>query len=113
MRQLIILACLCMFCAANTAFAAGLEELTTRIATEHDLSKKEARARIKQVFSGLEQELIASEEVLIRGFGSFYLQHRDERMARNPRTGEKITVPAKRYPKFRSSEKLKERVNHS
>ena len=53
----------------------------------------------------------AGEDVRIRTFGTFYNQQRKAREVRNPQDGTKIQVPAKRYPRFRSSKVFREFIN--
>ena len=50
--------------------------------------------------------------VEVRGFGSFSLHHREPRVARNPKTGEKVTVKATAIPHFKPGKALREAVNH-
>ena len=49
----------------------------------------------------------------IRGFGSFALNYRPPRVGRNPKSGEKVSVPAKYVPHFKAGKELRERVDHS
>lgn len=55
--------------------------------------------------------LIRKEGLEIRGFGSFFLQHRVARMARNPRTGESVHTPNRYSLQFRPGKQLRQRVN--
>lgn len=50
------------------------------------------------------------DEVSIAGLGIFSVKQRKSRLARNPRTGEAITVPAMKVPKFRAAKGLKDAV---
>jgi len=50
------------------------------------------------------------EEVSVAGFGIFAVKDRAARVARNPKTGEPVNVPAKRVPKFKPAKALKEAV---
>ena len=54
--------------------------------------------------------LIEGEHLEIRGFGTFKVKERKERMARNPRTGDAVPVPSRRVPVFKVSKMLKDRV---
>lgn len=65
---------------------------------------------IDLVFAAITNELKNGGEVTIAGFGAFAVKQRKEREARNPRTGEKVHVPASRAPKFRAGKGLKEAV---
>jgi len=71
----------------------------------------EIKDEMKRVFTHISNELQAGREVKIRSFGTFYAKQRAARAGRNPKTGEKIAIPAKRYPRFRSSDVLKRSLN--
>ena len=73
-------------------------------------TKKSAEDVVDLVFETITQELKNGGEVTIAGFGSFIVKERKEREARNPRTGEKVHVPATKAPKFRAGKALKEAV---
>jgi integration host factor subunit beta len=57
--------------------------------------------------------LVQGERIEIRGFGGFDLRHRPPRIARNPKTGEAITLPTKVVLHFKPGKDLKDRVNAS
>lgn len=57
--------------------------------------------------------LASGERIEIRGFGSFALSYRTSKQARNPKTGELVTVPAKYVPRFKPGLELRDRVNQS
>jgi len=76
-----------------------------------EVSHEQASEQIKDVFLAIEQQLENTGKVQVRSYGTFYLQNRKARTARNPKTGEAIKVPAKSYPKFRSSDSFKKRLN--
>ena len=61
--------------------------------------------------ASLREALAAGESVTFTGFGSFKVKSRRSRLARNPRTGDAVDVPAKRVPYFKASNELKERLN--
>ena len=60
--------------------------------------------------NAMKQALAQGNGIEIRGFGSFKLRHRKGRMARNPRTGEAVGVPARTYPVFKPSKYLRAQV---
>ncbi len=105
-----LLLLLTSFMTANV-YAASSKSIVDRIAKEHEVSREEASKRVNQVFSAISKELQSGREVGIRGFGTFWLQEREAREGRNPKSGKKMQIPAKRYPKFRSSDSLKKAVN--
>lgn len=78
------------------------------VATETNLTKKDARGAIEAVIDGIINGLSADNKVALVGFGTFLLVEKKARTARNPKTGEAVEVPAKIVPKFRPSASLKE-----
>jgi integration host factor subunit beta len=57
--------------------------------------------------------LIAGHRIEIRGFGTFSISERPPRVGRNPKSGEEVSVPAKRVPHFKPGKELRYRVNKS
>ena len=86
-------------------------DMAKAIAKRHDLTQKEALSVINAVLDTITGSLARGGKVELRGFGSFYTKNRNSRMARNPKTGEKVFVPAKRVPSFKASRSLKELVS--
>jgi nucleoid DNA-binding protein len=78
------------------------------VANEANVTKKDARAAIEAVIGGIVDGLNADGKVALVGFGTFQLVNKKARVARNPKTGEAVDVPAKVVPKFRPSATLKE-----
>ena len=66
---------------------------------------------VKSVIEQMSQALAQGERIEVRGFGSFALHYRPPRMGRNPKTGARVEVPAKRIPYFKPSKELKDLVN--
>ncbi len=75
------------------------------------LTRKESELVVNIVFDSIADALKSGEKVEIRGFGSFTVREREAREARNPKSGELVTIPAKRTPFFKTGKDLKERVN--
>ena len=75
------------------------------------LSYNEAEALVSLVFKEISSSLIQGGRAELRGFGSFSVRIRGARTARNPRTGEKIEVSAKKMPYFRAGKKLYKFLN--
>jgi DNA-binding protein HU-beta len=73
-------------------------------------TKKQAEAAVDAVFENIVKSLSRGEEVAIAGFGTFKVSKRAARVGINPKTGEKIQIPAKTAPKFRAGKLLKEAV---
>ncbi len=74
------------------------------------LNKKEARELVDLFFQELGASLAVGEKIKLSGFGNFYLRDKDERPGRNPRTGEKVLITARRVVTFSPGNKLKARV---
>jgi integration host factor subunit beta len=66
---------------------------------------------IEAIFDSVVRALRAGDKVEIRGLGSFRTRQRRPRVGRNPKTGERVEVAAKRVPYFKPSKELKELVN--
>ena len=73
-------------------------------------TKKMAEDAVETVFDAITKSLSKGEEVSITGFGVFMAKKRAARMGVNPRTGQKIQVPATTTPKFRAGKSLKDAV---
>ena len=85
-----------------------IEKLTTDLP---QLNQLDAEMAVKTIFSTMTEALKVGDRIEIRGFGSFSVRHRKERMGRNPKTGVVIPVPAKRVPFFTVGNELRNRVN--
>ncbi len=76
-----------------------------------DLSLRDAEVVVNAVFESMTEALATGDRIEIRGFGSFQVKERRSREGRNPRTGEKVNVVAKKVPFFKVGKELKERVD--
>lgn len=85
-----------------------IETVTSRV---KNVSKKDVELVVETIFDCMTDALAKDERIEIRGLGSFVAKVRDAREGRNPKTGEKVTVPRKRTPFFTVGKELKERVN--
>ncbi len=74
------------------------------------LNKKEARELVDLFFQELEASLAYGEQIRLSGFGNFDLRDKKERPGRNPKTGAKVTITARRVVTFRPGKKLRARV---
>ncbi len=74
------------------------------------LNKAEARELVDLYFEELIACLADAEQVKLSGFGNFYLRDKNERPGRNPKTGEKVLITARRVVTFSPGNKLKARV---
>jgi integration host factor subunit beta len=66
---------------------------------------------VKTILDALARNLSRGERIEIRGFGSFSLSFRPARLGRNPKSGEKVQVPAKHVPHFKAGKELRDRVD--
>lgn len=86
-------------------------ELITALAQRFpQLVQKDAELAVGEILSAITQALSQGQRVEIRGFGSFALNYRPSRTGRNPKTGEKVSVPGKHVPHFKAGKELRERV---
>lgn len=86
-------------------------ELVELIAAETGISKKDTGIIVNLILDNIGRALVSSDKVELRGFGSFKVKQRGSRLARNPRTGAAVDVPAKLVPFFKASNELKARLN--
>jgi integration host factor subunit beta len=93
----------------HTMTKAELVEEVTRVT---ELPRKESEAVVETIFESIIAALQADDKIEIRGFGSFRTRERRGRTGRNPKTGEKVEVPAKKIPFFKPSKELKDYVNN-
>ena len=83
-------------------------EFTDRVAAKSGLSKRDAANAVDAFLDSITDALRSGDTVSFTGFGKFSPQHRKERQGVNPRTGEKVTIPAARVPKFSAGSQLKQ-----
>ncbi len=86
-------------------------DLVTAVAAGSGLSKADSAKAVDSLFESIIRSLGRREEVRLVGFGTFNVVHRNATQGRNPRTGERIHIPASNQPKFRAGKGLKEAVN--
>ncbi len=87
-------------------------ELIAKLAVRYpQLVAKDAEFAVKMVLDAMAKALAEGQRIEIRGFGSFGLNYRPPRTGRNPKSGEKVLVPAKQVPHFKAGKELRERVD--
>ncbi|MFB6349353.1 HU family DNA-binding protein [Moraxella sp. ZJ142] len=87
-------------------------DLITNLASRCDnIDEYIVTESVRLIVAMMVDELVHDGRIEVRGFGSFCLHHRDARLARNPRTGEKVSVKAKAVPYFKPGKALRESVN--
>jgi DNA-binding protein HU-beta len=83
-------------------------ELIDHVAEKTELSKKEVERILETVIGAIQNALKEGQKVSVTGLGTFIVKDKKARMARNPKTGEQVQVPAKKSPKFKAGKELKE-----
>lgn len=86
-------------------------ELVAAVAERTGLSRGQAGDALDAALDAITAALAKGEEVKLVGFGTFAVADRAAGEARNPRTGEKVAVPASKAPKFKAGVGLKDAVN--
>lgn len=85
-------------------------ELIEIVAKKANLTNKAARDGVQAVINSIRDALKRGEKVVITGFGTFSVRQRVQRVGRNPKTGEKITIAARKAPGFTPGKTLKKVV---
>jgi DNA-binding protein HU-beta len=86
-------------------------DLIDKVAVTTELNKTSAARAVEAVLEIIAGTLREGDTVTLSGFGTFSVSNRSERSGRNPRTGEMITIPASKAPKFKSGKGLKDALN--
>ena len=87
------------------------KELVDAVANKSGLTKKDAESFLDSFIDAVKEELQNGGSVNLVGFGSFKVADRAAREARNPRTGEKLNIPARKVPAFKAGKDLKAALN--
>jgi integration host factor subunit beta len=86
-------------------------DLIDEVSRVVEMTRKESEVIVEAIFDSVVRALRSGDKIEIRGFGSFRTRERRARIGRNPKTGERVEVPAKRIPFFKPSKELKDLVN--
>ncbi|UOP05432.1 integration host factor subunit beta [Conchiformibius kuhniae] len=92
---------------------ARLADLFMQKNSNAQLQNKDIEYSVKVLVDTMTRSLARGQRIEIRGFGSFDLNHRPARVGRNPKTGERVDVPAKYVPHFKPGKELRERVDQA
>ena len=88
-------------------------DLIARLAERFpQLVAKDADFAVKMILDAMSEALAKGDRIEIRGFGSFALNYRPPRTGRNPKSGDKVSVPEKYVPHFKAGKELRERVDN-
>ena len=88
-------------------------DLIEEVSRVVEMTRKESEVIVEAIFDSIVRSLRGGDKIEIRGFGSFRTRQRQSRVGRNPKTGARVDVPAKRLPFFKVGKELKEIVNGS
>jgi DNA-binding protein HU-beta len=86
-------------------------ELVAAVAAKAEISKKDAEAAVTATVDAITEALTDGEKVSLVGFGTFDVKERAARTGLNPRTKEKIEIPASKSPAFKAGKALKDAIN--
>ena len=86
-------------------------DLVEEVARVTELTRKDSEVIVDTLFESVIKALKTGDKLEVRGFGSFRVRQRNARVGRNPKTGDKVEVPAKRVPYFKPSKELKDLIN--
>ena len=87
-------------------------DLVEKIAKDLKMNHDIAQLVVNNIFDSMTEALGKGESIEIRGFGSFSVRNYEAREGRNPKTGERVTVPPRKKPFFKVGKELKNRVNN-
>ncbi len=87
-------------------------DLIEEVSRVVEMTRKDSEVIVEAIFDSIIRSLRGGDKIEIRGFGSFRTRERQARIGRNPKTGDRVEVPAKRIPYFKPSKELKDLVNH-
>lgn len=88
-------------------------ELAVQVSRAVGVTRKEAQLIVATVLDSIVDTLLKGEKVEVRGFGTFRTRMRRPRVGRNPRSGERVVVPAKTVPFFKPSKSLRDAVSEA
>jgi DNA-binding protein HU-beta len=86
------------------------EQLVEKVADKTGATKKDALEVVNTALDLITGSLKKGEKVTLVGFGTFLVRRRKAREGRNPQTGAKIKIPAKKVPAFTAGKELKSAV---
>ncbi|ADW69615.1 HU family DNA-binding protein [Granulicella tundricola] len=86
-------------------------DLVDKVTSLGDLTRRDGEVIVDLLFDSVIGALKSGDKIEIRGFGSFRTRQRNSRIGRNPKTGAKVDVPAKKVPFFKPSKELRDLVN--
>lgn len=88
-------------------------ELIERMAEKSGINVMQSEEVVNLIYKKMRDTMVNGGRIEIRGFGSFVVKEYQAYQGRNPKTGEKISVPPKKLPFFKVGKELKERIDQS
>ncbi len=82
-------------------------DMAEKLAAKLNITKQQAEGIINIFTNSIIESLAKGDKVEIRGFGSFRVRHRSAKEGRNPKTGEKVFVPPKKVPFFKTGKEFR------
>lgn len=86
-------------------------DLIEEVSRVVEVTRKESEVIVETIFESVVKSLRDGDKVEVRGFGSFRTRERRGRTGRNPKSGEKVSVPPKTIPFFKPSKELRDLIN--
>lgn len=86
-------------------------DIVEKIQSQIGYSKRESAEILELVFDTIKKTLESGEKIKVAGFGNFEVKQKDDRLGRNPQTGEAMTITARRVLTFKPSMLLKQSIN--
>ena len=86
-------------------------DIANAIVREVGLSRQDSAGFVDMILDKMADALVAGESVKLSSFGAFHVRDKNERIGRNPKTGQEVPISARRVVVFKASQVLKDRVN--
>ncbi len=87
------------------------KDIANQVYEKMGLTFEEAELAVETVLREIKNTLASGKKVGLHGFGSFHVKHKNTRSGRNPKTGETLTISARKVVTFKASDKLKDAIN--
>ena len=85
--------------------------LINAICNSSNIPKQESSSAVESLLEIIKQTLASGEDIMISGFGKFYLKDKRERRGRNPQTGDDMKLRARRVVTFKRSNLMRDKIN--
>src|SRR5262249_21197297 len=86
-------------------------DLVEEVSRVTELTRKDSEVIVDTLFDSVIKALKTGDKLEVRGFGSLRIRQRNARVGSHTKTGEKVEVPAKRVPYYKTSKELKDLIN--